>query len=195
MAGLVPAISLRRALCFPKRDARVKPAHDAECVAHAVRNCARLRASIFTCQTAKVLVPAFALAGRVQFVSPSPKRGSGAPEALGQSMRCILERCTALPLSGSARLAALHCGVLRPRIPTLAGFRPVSWSPGPGVSAGRGIPSSLPRYSRAKLWRGRRIRSRIGIASRCALTGRTWFVYGGAESDASENARFCANHE
>jgi hypothetical protein len=28
MAGLVPAISLRDALCPPKRDARVKPAHD-----------------------------------------------------------------------------------------------------------------------------------------------------------------------
>jgi hypothetical protein len=28
MAGLVPAIPLRQALCIPKRDARVKPAHD-----------------------------------------------------------------------------------------------------------------------------------------------------------------------
>jgi hypothetical protein len=29
MAGLVPAISIRGArACFPKRDARVKPAHD-----------------------------------------------------------------------------------------------------------------------------------------------------------------------
>jgi hypothetical protein len=28
MAGLVPAISLRMARCLPKRDARVKPAHD-----------------------------------------------------------------------------------------------------------------------------------------------------------------------
>jgi hypothetical protein len=28
MAGLVPAIPLGRAPCVPKRDARVKPAHD-----------------------------------------------------------------------------------------------------------------------------------------------------------------------
>ena len=28
MAGLVPAISLRRAQCFLKRDSRVKPAND-----------------------------------------------------------------------------------------------------------------------------------------------------------------------
>src|SRR5258705_6730610 len=28
MAGLVPAIPLRKAQCVPKRDARVKPAHD-----------------------------------------------------------------------------------------------------------------------------------------------------------------------
>ena len=38
MAGLVPAISIRKALaCQPKRDARVKPAHDnlaARCSTH-----------------------------------------------------------------------------------------------------------------------------------------------------------------
>ena len=28
MAGLVPAIPIRDAMCPPKRDARVKPAHD-----------------------------------------------------------------------------------------------------------------------------------------------------------------------
>ncbi len=33
MAGLDPAIPIIRALCLPKRDARVKPAHDDESIA------------------------------------------------------------------------------------------------------------------------------------------------------------------
>jgi hypothetical protein len=33
ITGLVPVIPLRRAMRVPKQDARVKPGHDAECVA------------------------------------------------------------------------------------------------------------------------------------------------------------------
>ena len=152
----------------------------------------------FTFQTAKVLVPAFALAGRVQLGSLFGKRGSGAPRrTLGRSRGAL--SCTALPLSGSARLAALHLRRFLspvPRFPASFQLGHAAELPAPDGKPHRGSDfQGLPRYSRAKLWRGRRIRSRIGIASRCALTGRTWFVYVFTQKPSSANDRFCANHE
>jgi phenylalanyl-tRNA synthetase alpha chain len=46
MAGLVPALPIRQALCPPKRDARVKPAHDAESGETAMSDIAQLEQQI-----------------------------------------------------------------------------------------------------------------------------------------------------
>ena len=72
MAGLVPAISIRRALCSPHRDARPKAGHDAEIAVQANRK-SRYSPDSMACRSWKRIAPLLPLSAITKRTGPCPE--------------------------------------------------------------------------------------------------------------------------
>jgi hypothetical protein len=92
MAGLVPAIPLRRALCSPRGDGRDKPGHDAECF----RTGARSRISTPYGLTQTPLLPSPVPTKASALVSTA---GAGTMAIMSGGKTDILKRAGALALA------------------------------------------------------------------------------------------------